>query len=63
MKIVTVEIACKDKDTKYIQNELLNLDLGIYNFGTSIRKANKQELAEIKSQVPDEILNPKKYKQ
>lgn len=56
-KIIKVEIACRVKDVKYVERELLQLQEGIYNFGTTVRNPTKEEIKEITSQVPEEMLN------
>jgi hypothetical protein len=47
MKIVTVSIACNDKDAERIANELNDLQLGLYSFGTEIRDSKVWEDKEV----------------
>ena len=56
MKIVSVSIAVKDCDVKYVERALSESQLGVYHFGTEVRDATKEEAAEVVAQVPVEIL-------
>ena len=56
MKIVSVEIVCSKDDVKFIQNELLNLQLGIYSLGTRVRELTKEEEREVLLMVPKDVL-------
>ena len=55
-KIVSVSIACHEDDAQSLSNSLNDLQEGLYSFGTSTRKATKEEKAEIIAMVPEEAL-------
>ena len=56
MKVITLEIICKESDENYIINELNNLQYGVYSLGTFVRNATKEEIKEVAIMVPKEVL-------
>jgi hypothetical protein len=45
-----------EDDAQSLGNSLNNLQDGLYSYGTSTRKATKEEKAEIIANVPEEAL-------
>ena len=56
MKTVSVSIICKNDDAEFIQNELLDLQLGIYSLGTKIENSTQEEIKEVLLMIPNDIL-------
>ena len=60
MKLVTVSFVTRNaREAADLSNELSNLDHGVYSMGTEVRDLTKKELAEVRSMVPNDILNGK----
>ncbi len=57
MKTVSVSIVCKDDDAIFIQNELLELQLGIYSLGTEIHQTTDEEKKEVLLMTPQDVLD------
>ena len=55
MKVITLEIICKESDENYIINELNDLQYGVYSLGTYVRNATEEEIKEVKMMVPKEV--------
>lgn len=56
MKTVSVSIICKNDDANYIQNELLDLQLGLYSLGTKIEDTTEEEKKEVLLMTPKDII-------
>jgi len=54
--IVEVGIVCKHDDVNYITNELLDLQLGVYSFGTRVLSLTQEEYDEVLKMVPEDVL-------
>ena len=54
--IVEVGIVCKHDDVNYVTAELLDLQLGVYSFGTRILALSEAEYREVVNMVPEDVM-------
>lgn len=59
IKILTIEIVCKDYETDHVLKEFYNSHIAqqlmLYSFGGTTRDLTKDELQEVKAQIPKDI--------
>ncbi len=54
MEIVTLSIMCADGDGEFCADQLINSNIaqvGLFSWGTDIRKATEKEIAEVRKQM------------
>ena len=59
MKKVTLTVMCRDEDAEHIEREFDDsyiTQLGIYSCGAAVEDCTQKEEAEVRSQIPPEVL-------